>query len=395
VARGAGPARPEAGEKGGAMPTATRRRGWGEGSLSPRPNGKWLAQLSVGGHRLSKTFTTKSEALQWLRAEQARAQAGLLTARGRQPLGAYLDEWLEAIRASVRPKSWVCYQALLQHARGRLGAVRLVDLRADHLQRLYSELLAAGRAPKTVRLLHSVLHKALGDAVRWGLVSRNVADAAVAPRVPRRAPRVWTAEEARRFLQGVRGERWEAAYVLALLCGLRGGELAGLRWEAVDLGRGVLRVERIRARAGRLGTVEGEPKTASSRRLIPLPGPAVEALKRRRQRQLEERLLAGGRWQETGYVFTGPWGAPTNPDRLREAFCRAVARLGLPRIRLHALRHTCATLLLQEGTHPKLVQELLGHSTIGQTLDTYSHVLPGLAGETARAMERALASVDG
>lgn len=369
-----------------------KKRGHGQGSVTRRPNGKWLAQVLVDGRRLSHTVETKREAERWIRETLFKAERGLLPAEAaRVTVAQFLDRWLEAKAAQVRPKTLEQYRDFVRlHLKPALGRLRLSELRPDHLQGLYSQMLGRGLAPKTVRLCHATIRAALNDALRWGLIARNPALAATPPRPARRELRVWSAAEARRFLEAVAGARFEAAYYLAIYCGLRIGEIAGLRWEDIDLEAGRLRVRRTLRRVAGQGLVVGEPKSEAGRRQVVLPGPVVEALRRRRLAQKEERLLAGAAWTDSGYVFTTRTGGALDPQHLCDDFAERVAAAGLPRIRFHDLRHTCATLLLSAGVHPKVVQELLGHSQISITLDTYSHVLPTLQEQAARAMEALL-----
>jgi integrase len=372
-----------------------RHRGHGEGSVVQRPNGRWQAQISVGGRRLTHTANSKAEALRWVREHQSRAEQGLLPPDGgKVTLGAFLVQWLRAIEPSVEPKTFEQYSYLvrvhLAPKGSRLADLRLVDLRADHLQVLYAEKLDAGLSSRTVQLMHVVLHHALEDAVRWGRLARNPAKAATAPRTRRAEMHVWSAEQARAFLAGVEGQRLEPLYRLALSCGLRLGELLALRWDDVDLDGRRLQVRRTLQRIKGKGIVTGQPKSTKGRRQIVLPGPVVEGLRHWRVQQKEERLIAGQRWQDTGYVFTTGVGTSIEPRNLHRHFKQRAERLSLPTIRFHDLRHTCATVLLSQGVHPKFVQELLGHANISITLDTYSHFLPPMAEETARTMERVL-----
>jgi integrase len=195
-----------------------------------------------------------------------------------------------------------------------------------------------------------------------------------------------SADEARKLLEAAGEDRLEALYVLAIHTGMRQGELLALRWQDVDLENAVASVRRTLTRSGGK-VVFAEPKTKKSRRSIRLTPQAVEALRAHLKRQLRDIEILGDRYQDQGLVFTTATGAPINPSNLRQRnFAQLLKRAGLPRIRFHDLRHTCATLLLSRGVHPKFVQELLGHATIAITLDTYSHVMPSMGDSTAKAM---------
>lgn len=237
---------------------------------------------------------------------------------------------------------------------------------------------------------HVPLHKALDQAVKWTMIPRNVAEVVKAPRPVHKDMRPLSAEETRRLLATARGDRLEALYVLAVHTGMRQGELLALRWQDVDLENTRASVRRTLTKSGgRL--LFGEPKTKKSRRTIQLTAGSVNALRAHRKRQVEERLAAGGLWSDNGLVFASETGTLINPSNLRRrSFASLLKKAGMPKVRFHDLRHTCATLLFGRSVHPKYVQELLGHANIAITLDTYSHVIPGMDGGTASAMEHAL-----
>ena len=197
-------------------------------------------------------------------------------------------------------------------------------------------------------------------------------------------------DEARKLLETARGNHLEALYVLAVHTGMRQGELLGLKWGDVDLESGVIRIRRTLTRnKGRL--VLGEPKTKCSRRTVRLTDKAVQALREHLERQMEEMKRRGDLYQDQGFIFTTGAATPVDPSHLRKRyFAPLLKKAGLPCIRFHDLRHTCATLLLSRNVHVKYVQELLGHATVAITLNTYSHVIPGMGDQTARAMEDAL-----
>ena len=265
-----------------------------------------------------------------------------------------------------------------KHVVPALGNVRLSKLTPAHLQGFYRSKLDAGLSPRTVQYLHVVLHRALKQALRWGLVVRNVAEAVDPPRVPKKEVTPLSPEQARAFLEAASGgDRLEALYVLAVHTGMRQGELFNLRWDDVDLDAGVLRVQGH----------EDRPEPPHRDALRDGPGSPQKPP----ERQLGEIDRAGSLWRENGLVFATEIGTPLNRHNLTQrSFKPLLERAGLPQIRFHDLRHTCATILLSQGVHAKFVQELLGHATIAITLDTYSHVLPGMGGGTAEAMDEAL-----
>jgi integrase len=238
--------------------------------------------------------------------------------------------------------------------------------------------------------LHVVLHKALKAAVADGLIPRNVAAELELPRITREEIDPLTEKQARLFLETGRGDRLEALYVLALNTGMRQGELLALKWDDVDLERGVLRVRRTLTHANK-AFVLGEPKTKNSRRTIRLTTHAVDALRAHLSRQFQEIEEMGSLYQPGGLIFATKTGTIINPSNLRNrSFKPLLKRAGLPTIRFHDLRHTCATLLLGRDVNAKVVSEMLGHSSISITLDIYSHLLPDMQEKAANALEEAL-----
>jgi integrase len=225
------------------------------------------------------------------------------------------------------------------------------------------------------------------------MVARNVATLVDPPALPRKAITPFNPGETQSFLQAAHGDRLEALYVLAITTGLRQGELLGLHWSDVDLEE---RTARVRLQLQRIRTAKGweltftEPKTGASRRAVKLTTMAVDALRSHRQRQLEERLRAGGRWREMDLVFASTIGTPMDPRNVYRLYQELLERSGLPRRRFHDLRHSFASLLLLDGIHPKVVQELLGHSTITLTMDTYSHLMPALQENAAERLDALL-----
>jgi integrase len=224
------------------------------------------------------------------------------------------------------------------------------------------------------------------------LIARNPADAVQAPIPSTEEMRPLSADEARRLLDAANGDRLEALYVLTVHTGMRRGNLLGLRWSDVDLEGGTVSVRRTLTRTDNgKGVALGDPKTKRSRRTVRLTRGSAEALRRHLERQLRQIEEVGDHYRDEGLVFATEAGTPINPSNLRQrSFAPLLKRAGLPHIRFHDLRHTCATLLLSRNVHPKYVQELLGHTSVAITLDTYSHTVPGMGDQTAAAMEDAL-----
>jgi integrase len=242
-----------------------------------------------------------------------------------------------------------------------------------------------------VQLIHVTLHKALKQAVTDGLIPRNVTEAVKPPQPEKKEIRPLSPNQARALLEEVKGDRLESLYVLAVSTGMRQGELLGLKWEDVDLETGTVQVRRTLSTQTGKGVAFSPPKTAKGRRSIKLPEVAKKSLRKHLDAQREERTSLAGLWEDSGLVFTTRVGTPLGRQELvTRSFKPLLRKVGLPDIRFHDLRHTCATLLLSKGVHAKFVQELLGHANISITLDTYSHVLPGMGDATAGAMDETL-----
>ena len=284
--------------------------------------------------------------------------------------------------------AWTNYREVLKsYVLPYIGSVRLADLSPMDIKRWHGELLDHGRrdgtplAVNSVKLAHRVLHRALADGVRWNVVPTNPASSVRVPKGEHKEMSVWTAEEARRFLDSLEQDRLRGLWALALHTGMRRGELAGLRWSDIDLDGATLTVSQQRTTAGSK-TVTMAPKARSQRQLL-LADPTVSSLREHLDRQTSERTDAGVAWVESGYVFVDESGDPLLPQRITKMFAAAIARADVPTIRLHDVRHTMATNALAAGVHPKVVQEQLGHSTIAVTMDTYSHVPQAVRRESA------------
>ncbi len=351
--------------------------------LGRGPDGK-KQQKWVGG------FRTRREAEAALTEALERVRTGTWADPGRQTVGEYLEDWLTAVRPSLRSSTATSYEHTLRKwVVPWIGHLRLGALSSAKLSALYGELLRSGRhdgkgglSARSVAYTHRIVTHALKDAVSWGLLARNPAAHVDPPRVARPEMQVWTQKEVQRFLVSVADDRLYALWTVLLATGLRRGEALGLRWEDVDLDRRRLSIQRA-VTVVDYEIVVSEPKTARGRRSVSIDPTTAAVLVAHRRRQLEERLAWGPAWQDSGYVFTTEDGRVLHPQRVTQVFKRLASEAGLPPIRLHGLRHTAATLALTAGIHPKVVSERLGHATVGITLDTYSHVGEGLQEEAA------------
>lgn len=328
------------------------------------------------------------------RALGAQEAGGLADGRGLS-VGEFLDQWLnEVAKPSVRAWTFRGYEVhVRRHIKPVLGRVPLERLEPVHVQSLMNRKLAEGLSPKSVRYLRGTLRTALNQALRWGLVARNAASLVDGPRVERPEILPFGPEEARRFLAAVKGHRLEALYTVALTMGLRQGEALGLRWQDVDLQMGYMRITKQLQRVS--GVFElVDPKTSRSRRTIVMPPMVSASLRDHRERQQRERPSPAAEWNQFGLVFTRPDGHPLDGTVVTHQFHRVLDGAHLPQRRFHDLRHSCATLLLAQGVSARVVMEILGHSQIAITMNTYTHVIPELRNDAADRMESLLADPD-
>lgn len=366
----------------------------GSGSFRERPSGGWELRFTLDdGTRRSVYGKTKTECRD-KRKEVERLHEQGVTALGRsQPLEQFLTQWLKDAKDRLRPRTWDGYESA---ARTRviphIGGVRLNKLTGQQIQALYSTLLEAGLSPASVQRTHALLHRSLKDAVRWGLIPFNPADRVSPPRAVRPDFGTLTAEQVKLLIGSVDDTQRVALYLLAVSTGLRQGEQLGLKWEDIHLDRRVLSVRRSLQWTKGSGLTLDEVKTSRSRRSVALSELAITALQKASTAQKAARMKAGPTWEDWGLVFTNDIGRPLTPQRVTKQLQADLAAAGLPRVRYHDLRHTAATLLLEAGTHPKVVQEMLGHATIAVTMDTYSHVLPHMQEQAASVFDRALAT---
>ncbi|HZR39576.1 MAG TPA: tyrosine-type recombinase/integrase [Ktedonobacteraceae bacterium] len=374
------------------------KRGHGEGSIYRRNDGRWAASMTLED-RKRKTFygKTRKEVQEQLKAALHQQQEGTLITAPQQTLKHYLEYWLEEVhRQSIRPRTYERYEQIVRlHLVPSLGHHLLQKLLPQHLQSFYNKKLKEGLSTTTVISFHNLLHKALDHAVRWSLVAHNVCEKVSPPRRKHFEIQPLNLEQVQQLLAVARGHPQEALFVVALTTGMRRGELLALKWQDINLETGSLQIRRVLSRIpgtfpGK-GYVEAEPKTEKSRRSLILTPFALEALKQHRLQQVEAKLKAGSQWQEHDYVFSTSKGTHLNPDQdVRVQLKKLLKKAQLPEIRFHDLRHSAATLLLSMGVHPKIVQEILGHTKIATTLDVYSHVLPTMQQEAMKKLNDAL-----
>jgi integrase len=337
-------------------------------------------------------YESKKEAEQELAKVLAALATGVHIEPSKMLLCDFLrSEWLLAIRPTIRPTTFSSYKTHVErHIIPRIGSLQLQQITGVQINLLYARLLSEPDphghllSPATVRRVHATLHRALKDAVRWSRLSRNPVDSADPPRAAGfdREMKVWTATDLRTFLTSERDSDLYPLWLTLATTGMRRGEALGLSWEDLDMEAGRLSVTKTLIMNG-YATMLSTPKTKKGRRLIVLDQATVSALRKLRARQMKNSLGKGIPWQQSQPVFVTEDGHPYHPERVSKLFAQAAKRDGLPRIRLHDLRHTYATLALSAGVHPKIISERLGHANIAITLDCYSHCLPTLSEEAA------------
>jgi integrase len=376
-----------------------RQRGNGAGTVYARRNkegkitGYRGSYFTPDGKRRYVSAKRKTECERKLRDAMTDGDRGLIFDAANQSVSEYMTRWLEDFaKANLASRTYHNYKLQIrEHIVPALGKMKLSKLDTPNIQALYTAKLQAGLKPASIRYIHAVLHCALEKAIDLRLIARNPAASARPPKIYQEEITPLDREQAHVLLEAAEGDRFECLYVLSLTCGLRMGEALGLKWSDIDFDAGTLRVHRQvqRVREGG-GLVFSEPKNAS-RRTIDLPQRALEALRSHRKRQIEQQLRAGAKWQDYDLVFTTTIGTAVDAQNVvNRHFKPMLSRAGLPDIRWHDLRHTCATLLLSRGTHPTFVQKLLGHASVQLTLDRYSHWMPSMGKHTASAMDEAL-----
>lgn len=363
------------------------RRNRGLGAVFFRADGRWEGQIRIGGGRRRSFYArTRRDLVHKLADARWALGEGLPVSAGTQSLRAFLEYWLIVCRTRLRPITLVTYARDVRRLTAVLGDIPLRNLTPGLVQSAYAALLDQGFSKRTVEKSHAVLHRAMDQAMHWGLTVRNPTELVSPPRPVRREMTALTGSQFGQLLRLTEGSRWYPLWVLLGTSGLRVGEALGLLWTNVDLDAGRLAVGHTLQRQPGTGFVLGPTKTEKSRRTVYLSGLARGALEQQREHQSRIRRVSK-RWLETGLVFTNRHGQAVGPGVVNRALAEALHHASPPRIRVHDLRHSTASMLLEAGTHPKVVQDLLGHSTIQLTLDTYSHVTPALHQQAARTMD--------
>jgi len=372
-----------------------------KGHVRKRGN-KWCFVVELGrdeyGNRKQKWFSgfdKEKDAERAMIATIKEINDGTFIEETDETLEQFMKNWLQNKKNQVRPGTWKSYAWLINtHLIPHLGKVKIFQLKPRHLNDLYNQKLLNAISANSIKKLHGLIKDALDEGIGFGDISKNVANAVTPPRVKKVKFEVWDEQNLKMFLETAKQNRFYVAFELAASTGMRVGEILGLRWRDVDLGEAKLSIRQAYTKA-ESGYEFHEPKTSSGERSVALFPGTVELLKRHRQAQDTEKERNKAFYDDHGLVIQTHIGTPVSPRNLSREYYKILDKLNIPRIRFHDLRHTHATLLLKRGVHAKIVQERLGHSSITITLDTYSHVLPGLQEAALKSLGGTIFSEDG
>lgn len=384
--------------------TSKRRRGRGEGTIFEE-RGKYRAQVSVGGRRLSKTFSTKTEALEWKRkTTNDIIDKGLDFNSSQKTLGEYLAYWLELKQRTLKPTVFPSYQLYVERDLiPHLGKLKLRELRAPKINQFYGELADSGYGPRSVYYVHQVLSGAINHGIEEGVITINPMKGVIVPQYEAGEMCFLEEDQVHQLLIAARNHlKYEALYDLAVKYGIRQAELMGLRWSDLDWERRTLTIQRQMQKVKGQGNIFTSPKTKASRRTIPLGANTIALLRKHQERQnrrndelrqAEEAAKAKGKerqkvWQDNGLIFASSIGSPLDKWNLKNDFFALLEEAGIDRIRVdpetgkkvyfrfHDLRHTAASIMIQRNQAPIIVvSRLLGHSKVSITLDVYGHLM--------------------
>lgn len=354
------------------------KRSRGEGSIYKRDDGLWVGQIYVNGKKKVKYSKVQKEVRDWLHEQKEAVNKGTFIEAKDITLSAFLEKYMAQQETKLRPKTINSYQSLItNHIVPELGAIKLSQLRPDLIQNFYTLKVNSGLSKRTVQYMHAVLHKALEQAMKWGLVSRNVTDLVESPKPTKKTPDIWTVEQSKRFLDQVRGTRWYPMYTLAYI-GLREGEILGIAVSDFNREAHTITVrQQVQYLPGK-GLIVSEPKTEASKRTIKLPDFVYEALKSHPLKENQELL------------FVTSAGTPFSPRNFLRKFKEQTAAANLPEIRFHDLRHFAVSYMINElKIPPKVVQGIIGHTTVNLTMTVYTHSTTDQQDEAMEKMGKA------
>jgi len=367
------------------------KRSHGEGQLYRRPNGSYTARVTLDGRRVSKTFKLRRDALEWIETIRSQSRQGLTYDSSKTTVSELLNEWLKIKTTQLRPATQESYKRMARlYIKPAIGRLRLSDLNAARVQKLYSDLEKRGIGTRTIEHTHTVLHGFLKHAHRLGLVAQNWTEMVEVPRRTKREMQVWDENQVNLFLQYVKSDLF---YRLAFSTGMRRGEILGLQWKDVDWASGMLKVSRQVYSPEGGGFIFQTPKTERSTRAIRLGRGLLDALKHQYSEIIPlMQAIAGAAWREYDLIFPSQKGTPRDGYNVSKEFHRLAAEAGLPLIRFHDIRHTAASIMLLHGEPPVRVAGILGQ-TVAVLMSTYSHYIPDNQ-ETAANLMDAITTVN-
>lgn len=372
----------------------TRRRGNNEGCIYQRKDGLWCAQVSLEGRRLTKYGKTQKGCRDWVKQTLKKIDGGLTFEGTQITLERFVETWLDGKELARRPLTVEQYRQICrQHILPSMGKLRLQEIQPGNIKKLYLAKKIEGRGPRTVQLIHTILHNVLQQAVREGILGRNPTEAVERPKVEKTEMQILTEEQARRFIIATMRNRYGMLFFLALITGMRQGELLGLKWADLDWDKGLLNVQRQLQRSRGRGPQLVPPKTQAGRRQIKLGQASLERLGKHKEEQAEMRTAQGARWEENELIFPNSLGKPMSSANLFEDFKQFLRDNTLPDIRFHDLRHTSISFLLDMGTPVNTVQQRSGHSKASITTDTYGHSMAHSQDEAAERIEELISPI--
>lgn len=356
-----------------------KRRGNNEGSIYKRPDDTWRAQVTLDGRRLSFSSKKRKECQEWLREIKNQIDEGLNYESTKVSLQGFMETWLESSQATLKRSTLIHYnQVSKQYIFPELGDRKVIDLRTPQIQNFYNSLRTDNVGEHTIQKIHSVLHSALVQAVRSGLIVRNPASGSIPPTPKSREIRVLNIDQIQQLLRSAEGDQFQYLYPLAITTGMRQMELLGLMWIDVDWENQTIDVSRQLTRPNGKKSTFQTPKTKFGKRKISMGKKSISVLRDQHEYLLRQRERAGERWEEHGLVFPNSLGKPMRPRNLLRSFKILLDKAGLDDYRFHDLRHTSASLMLNKGIPLIIVSRRLGHSKPSITLDIYGHLIPGI-----------------
>ena len=368
----------------------TRKRGWGEGTVAQLPSGKWRAQVWIDGERLGKTMRTKRNAQNWIREIKNELDRGLGSDGFKLFYGTFLDEWLKVKKQNVEAQTHRYYKQIIEdYIKPELGNLKIRDITSRRIQKLYNDFVEDGVGLRTIEKTHSIIHASMNTAIKYGLIKSNPDRRTEPPRPKKKEMKYLSREDVQKFLEDAKksGDRNLALFYIAIVTGMRQGELLGLKWCDVDLENGVIAVKRTLKRVPGGGLMLDKPKTEKSRRSIKIGKEGIEILMYQKYCLESEKEEKKELWREEGFVFPSTIGTAMDPSNLVKKFRQALKRAGLKIIRFHDLRHTSAALMLNNGVDILVASRRLGHAKPSITLDVYGHLLSSEQNEVANKIE--------